>query len=344
MRRLTTEWGLMNRTATTPDTEALRTRLQRLEMAVDVTGLGLWEWDVSTSVLTWNARNRELFGVKHKRPLTIGDFNSLVHPEDQDLVRQAYAEAADKPDGGDFTMEFRTAAMPGGKARWLQARGRVIRDAAGGTLVVGANLDITDRKVAEERRGLILRELSHRAKNGIMIMMTIVAQTARSASSVKDFEAVLTARLKSMAESQDLVTQAGRTLPLTDLLDRALTPFDHARFDRDARLAQISIPSEAVVAMALLLHELSTNAVKYGALSCTAGRVRLSLSQGQDGKTVLGWTEEGGPKVGPVTRKGFGTRLLEVSLRNNGGKVDGEFHPDGFRARIHFPVLPERRA
>jgi two-component sensor histidine kinase len=155
---------------------------------------------------------------------------------------------------------------------------------------------------------------------------------------------VLTARLRSMADSQDLVTQAGRTLPLGDLLDRALTPFDPARFDRDAKLAEVSIPSEVVVAMALLLHELSTNAVKYGALSAPAGRVSLSISENGDGRVVLGWTEVGGPKVGPVTRKGFGSRLLDVSLRNNGGKVDGEFHPDGFRARIHFPAArPERR-
>jgi PAS domain S-box-containing protein len=209
---------------TTPDIETLRTRLQRLETAVEATGLGLWEWDVASGVLTWNARNRELFGVKHDRPLAVGDFNDLVHAEDREIVRQAYAEAAGKPDGGDFTAEFRTAAAAGGKPRWLQARGRVIREAGGVTLVVGANLDVTDRKEAEERRSLILRELAHRAKNGILIMMTIVAQTARGATSVKHFEEVLTARLKSMADSQDLVTQAGRTLPLTDLLDRALTP------------------------------------------------------------------------------------------------------------------------
>ena len=311
---------------------------------MEATGLGLWEWDVASGVLTWNARNRELFGVKHDRPLAVGEFNDLVHPEDREIVRQAYIEAAGKPDGGDFTAEFRTAATADGKPRWLQARGRVVREAGGVILVVGANLDVTDRKEAEERRSLILRELAHRAKNGILIMMTIVAQTARGATSVKHFEEVLTARLKSMADSQDLVTQAGRTLPLTDLLDRALTPFDPARFDRDAQLAEVNIPSGVVVAMALLLHELSTNAVKYGALSAEAGRVRLSITEKGDERVVLDWTEVGGPKVGPVSRKGFGSRLMDVSLRNNGGHVEGEFHPDGFRARITFPAArPERR-
>jgi two-component sensor histidine kinase len=254
-------------------------------------------------------------------------------------MRIAYRAASDKPDGGDFVYEHRTAHAPGGNARWLQSRGRVVKDAEGITMVVGSTLDITDRKTAEERRSLILRELAHRAKNGIVIMMTIVSQTARSATSVKHFEDVLLARLKSMADSQDLVTQAaGKPLPLADLVDQALTPFDPGRFDVAPGLDGVRIPTEVVVALALLLHELSTNAVKYGALSAPAGRVKLDLAPAAEGRAVLGWTEVGGPPVRPTARRGFGTRLLDVSLRNNGGKVEGEFHPEGFRARILFPV------
>jgi len=206
-------------------------------------------------------------------------------------------------------------------------------------MVVGANLDVTDRKVAEERRSLILRELAHRAKNGILVMMTIVAQTARSATSVKHFEEVLTARLRSMADSQDLVTRlAGKPLPLNDLLDQTLQPFGPDRFDRDPKLAEVNIPTDMVVAMALLLHELSTNALKYGALSASAGRVKLALQAADSGRACLGWTEVGGPPVRSTARRGFGTRLLDISLRNNGGHVDAEFHPQGFRAKIHFPT------
>jgi two-component sensor histidine kinase len=236
-------------------------------------------------------------------------------------------------------MEYRTVITPGGKARWLQTRARVIREQGGVSMVVGANLDVTDRKVAEERRSLILRELAHRAKNGILVMMTIVAQTARSATSVKHFEEVLTGRLRSMADSQDLVTQlAGKPLPLNDLLDQTLQPFGPDRFDRDPKLADVSIPTDMVVAMALLLHELSTNALKYGALSASAGRVNLALDAVEDGRACLGWTEVGGPPVRSSARRGFGTRLLDISLRNNGGHVDAEFHPEGFRAKIHFPT------
>jgi len=323
----------------TESIEGLRERLRRLEAAVEATGLGLWEWDVRSGALTWNARNRELYGVVHDRPLTIDDYADLVHPEDRAAMGEAYREVSARPDGGVFSIEHRTLAAPGGKPRWVLTRGRVLKDADGVRLAVGSNLDITDRKTAEERRNLLLRELAHRAKNGIVVMMTIVAQTAKSAQGVKDFEQLLLGRLQSMADSQDLVTQAtGRSLPLTDLLGRALTPFDPSRFDIDPQLAQINVSNEMVVGMALLLHELSTNAVKYGALSAPAGRVRLGLAEAAAGTARLRWMEFGGPEVKPVTRRGFGTRLLDISLRNDGGQVVARFEPTGFEADIHFPL------
>ena len=209
-----------------------------------------------------------------------------------------------------------------------------------GTALPGDGLlDGPTTAFAEERRSLVLRELAHRAKNGILVMMTIVAQTARSAKGVKDFEAVLTARLQSMADSQDLVTQSsGQPLPLVDIIDRALMPFDTQRFDVDPEVQAINVPTDIVVAIALLLHELSTNAVKYGALSAPAGRVKLSLAGRGDGKAVLDWTEVDGPPVKAATRRGFGSRLLEVALRNNGGLVEADFDPSGFRAKVHFPA------
>lgn len=319
--------------------EALRERLRRLEAAVDATGLGLWELDVRTGQMIWNARNRELFGVTHDRPLTIDEYAELVHPDDRQLVQEAYRRAAEGPEDAHFSVEHRSRPGPEGKWRWILTRGRLLKDADGVRMAVGSNLDINDRKTAEERRSLVLRELAHRAKNGIVVMMTIVAQTAKGAASVADFEAVLMARLRSMADSQDLVTQAsGRSLRLADLLNRALTPFDTSRFDIDPQLKEINISNEMVVAMALLLHELSTNAVKYGALSAPSGRVKLGLAKAAGEKARLHWKEVGGPEVKPLARRGFGTRLLDISLRSNGGHVVARFEPAGFQADIHFPL------
>jgi PAS domain S-box-containing protein len=319
----------------------LEEQRRRLQAAVEATDLGLWEWDVRDGALTWSERNRELFGVSADERLTIERYTELVHPDDREAIANVYRQTADKAEGGDFLIEHRTAFQPNGKPRWLQARGRVVKDAKGVKLVVGATLDITERKAAEERRSLLLGELAHRAKNGILVMMAIVAQTARGVTSVADFEAVLTARLKAMADSQDLVTASGgRPVQLADVVATTLTPFDASRFDVDDSLADVTIAGEVAVSLGLLLHELSTNAVKYGALSKPAGRVAIRRDDGLDGHTVLKWAEEGGPEVTGVNRKGFGSRLLDVALRPQGGRVEAAFDPKGFRADIAFPNAP----
>lgn len=322
--------------------EVLRERLRRLEASVEAAGLGLWEWDVRSGELTWNARNRELFGVEPDRPLTIADYPELVHPEDREVVREAYRLASAGPQDAVFSMEHRTRARADAKPRWILSRGRLLKDGSGVVRAVGSNLDITDRKSAEERRSLVLRELAHRAKNGILVMMSIVSQTAKGVGTVEDFKAVLMARLQSMADSQDLVTQTSEgSLRLADLLGRALTPFDPSRFDIDARLGDLRISNDMVIAMALLLHELSTNAAKYGALSAPAGRVKLEMLPPDGPNAHLRWSEAGGPAVKSPSRRGFGTRLLDISLRNNGGHVVARFEPQGFQADICFPVESE---
>lgn len=321
------------------EAQVLRERLARLEAAIEAAGLGLWEWDLRSGELIWNQRNRELFGLTGDRPLTIDDHLERVHPEDRELTREAYKRVIEGSDDDALSLEYRTQPRADGRPRWILTRGRVLKDAQGARRAVGSNLDITDRRTTEERRGLVLRELAHRVKNGILVMMTIVAQTAKSAQGVKDFEQLLLGRLQSMADSQDLVTQTtGRSLPLADLLGRALTPFDPSRFDIDPQLQKISISNQMVVGMALLLHELSTNAVKYGALSAPTGRVKLGFVEAASGTARLKWMELGGPEVRPATRKGFGSRLMDISLRNDGGHVVARFEPTGFEADIHFPL------
>lgn len=317
--------------------DELRDQRRRLEAAVEATGLGFWEWDVRSDRVVWSERNCELFGLRNERTMTIERYESLVHPEDRELVRQAYLETRDC--GGDFVVEHRTAFQPGGLTRWVQTRGRVVTDDDGVRLVVGTTLDISERKATEDRRALLLGELAHRAKNGIQVMIGIVMQTARSVGSVKDFEEVLIARLKAMADSQDLVTASGgRPVRLLDVATTTLSPFDSSRFELDESLGQVTIAGDVAVALALMLHELSTNAVKYGALSSPSGRVTVRRAAGAAGQARLDWVERNGPLVVPAGRRGFGSRLLDVGLSAVGGRVEPTFDPDGFKARIHFPV------
>jgi two-component sensor histidine kinase len=262
-----------------------------------------------------------------------------VHPEDRDGVRAAFLAARDRPDGGDYSIEHRIIKR-GGEQRWILAHGRVANDAAGeARLVVGTSLDITERKAAEERSTLLMGELAHRAKNGIAVVMAIVSQTARGQETVAGFQELILSRLQAMARSQDLVTaSSGGPVSLGAVIDQALSPFGPGRVHVDPAIADVVILGEMAVGMGLLLHEMATNAVKYGALSDSRGRVSILRETTVDGRAAFAWHESGGPPVTLNKTQGFGTRLLQQVLRQLGGEVKFEFKPGGFWARAEFPT------
>lgn len=311
---------------------------RRVEAAAEAMDLGLWEIDGRSDRLDWSATNRALFGLTDDAEITAGRYLDLVHPEDRDGVRAAYLAARDGEQAADLRLDYRIE-RPNGEIRWLHSRGRIIRDERGLHRLVGATLDITEYKTAEEGRDLLMGELAHRAKNGIAVIMAIVSQTARGQESVAAFEATLMARLQAMATSQDFVTASGgRPVDLAGLIRQALTAFDLSRFEIDPALEGAAIQGQLAVGMGLLLHELATNATKHGALSAAGGSVTLKRQVAPDGRAVFDWLEAGGPPVTAPSRKGFGSRLLELALRNQDGKVTSAFDAEGFRARAEFPL------
>jgi len=319
---------------------ALLEQRRRLEVAVEATGLGFWEWDIEAGKVTWSERNKALFGLPADAEVTVQRYLELVHPDDVEKVREAFVTARDRPEGGDYSIEHRVVT-PKGETRWIHSNARVATDEAGeARLVVGTSLDITERKAAEERRSLLMGELAHRAKNGIAVVMAIVAQTARGQETVEGFEALLTARLQAMANSQDLVTASGgRPVSLMDVISISVAPFGQTRFDLDPALGGITVRGDIAAGMGLLLHEMATNAVKYGALSNRAGRVAISVDAASEGRAAFAWRETAGPPVALSNSQGFGTRLLNQVLRNQGGDVTFAFEPEGFRARVEFPTV-----
>jgi PAS domain S-box-containing protein len=313
---------------------------RRLEVAVEATGLGFWEWDIEAGKVIWSDRNKQLYGLEPVAELSIARYLELVHPEDVESVRGAFQSARDKPNGGDYSLEHRVVT-PAGETRWILVHARVATNDAGeAKLVVGTSLDITERKAADERRALLVGELAHRAKNGIAVIMAIVNQTARGQETVEGFEELLMARLQAMANSQDLVTASGgRPVSLADVIGTAVAPFGRGRFDLDAALADVTLRGEMAAGMGLLLHEMATNAVKYGALSNRAGRVVINREAAPEGRAAFAWKETAGPKVAPSNSSGFGTRLLNQVLRNQGGDVRFSFEPQGFQACVEFPAV-----
>lgn len=318
------------------EAEAAEAR-RKLELAVDATGLGLWDYDIRADRLTWADRTKALYGLPLDQDVTFESYRAAIHPDDQGRTQVAYETARDMPGGGDFSFEHRTV-WQNGEVHWVLAHGRVVHDADGPALVIGSSLDITGRKRAEEQHALLVREMAHRAQNGLAIMSAMVSQSARGATSVEEYEGKLSARLRAMAASQALITEAdGRRLPLTALIDQTLRPFGLDRFDLTPGAGEIELSPDLAMALALLLHELATNAVKYGALFAADGRVALSWRvEAENGEVT--WRETGGPPAKTPTRKGFGSRLLESALRPRGGAVEMEYRPDGLRSRLSFPL------
>ncbi len=317
----------------------LEQQRNHLALAVEATGLGFWRWEAGGDQLLWSDRNRALFGLPPDAPIDVARYMEAVHPDDREQIRQAYRGARDRPEGGDFSMEYRAVA-PDGRIRWILAHARVAPRPDGSALVVGTSLDVTERRAAEERQALLTREMAHRAKNGLAIVMAIASQTARNATSVEQYADLLNARLSAMAQSQDLITEGGGgPLRFADLLRKVLAPFGLARFDLAPDLDAVVISAEVGAGAALLVHEMATNAVKYGALSVEAGRVSVRRTALEGGVARIEWREAGGPAPGASSKPGFGTRLMQAALRNQGGKVEPRYAPDGFQALLEFPTV-----
>ena len=214
--------------------------------------------------------------------------------------------------------------------------------------VIGASevaRDIGDRKAAERKTGLLLRELDHRVKNILAIVLAVVVQTLRSNLQPASFAVEIEGRIKAIAQAHSLLTEAGEgEMSLSAIFATELSPFRHALPDPDRSTsssgtnidiagADVSLTPKAGLALAMAVHELASNAAKYGALSVAAGRidVRWDVAQPKGAPILtLSWTESGGPPVQVPTRRGFGTTLIEMTLAYQfESEVRREFAPGG---------------
>jgi two-component sensor histidine kinase len=200
-----------------------------------------------------------------------------------------------------------------------------------------------ERKLAEERMRLLVAELSHRVKNTLATVAAIARLTVRQSDSLQAFDVAFSRRLQALSQAHSLIFQAnwGET-ELREVVEQALNPFRRAA-ETSIQIAgeDLKLQPKAALALTLMLHELATNAAKYGALSEDAGRVDVSWSllAGEPAAIRLNWREQGGPPVTPPPRKGFGHTLIERSARY---ELDGaarlSFPPDGLTAEISFPA------
>lgn len=208
-----------------------------------------------------------------------------------------------------------------------------------GVFVEGS--DVTDRVLAERQQKLLLDELNHRVKNTLATVQAIAAQTGRSYQDPARFREVFEARLVALSVTHDLLTARNwRNAPLREILLAELRPFGPERYDLAG--PEIDLAPAQALALGMILHELATNAAKYGALSSPRGCVRISWSLDDALRLALDWREDGGPPVVSPTRRGFGSRLIERSLSGVlRGKARLDFAPAGLCCRIELPLAPE---
>ena len=199
--------------------------------------------------------------------------------------------------------------------------------------IVGASRDLTERTQAEEQQRLLLNELNHRVKNTLATVQAIAAQTLRTARDLPSAKQALERRIHAMAQAHDLLTaRAWAGADLMDIVMRALEAFPPAQVRMSGKAIDLS-PRYALT-LSLALHELATNATKYGAMSQFGGRVSVQWDV-LDGMLQLDWQESGGPPVAPPTQKGFGSRLLEELIaRDLGGGTKLNYDIAGVRCSI----------
>ncbi|MBL8555896.1 MAG: PAS domain-containing protein [Phenylobacterium sp.] len=204
---------------------------------------------------------------------------------------------------------------------------------ASGVFVEGS--DVTDRVLAERQQKLLVDELNHRVKNTLATVQAISDQTLRASETPEAFRQAFESRLMALSSTHDLLTQTSwRSAALDDVLRAEFRPYPADRYALDGEDVDLA-PAEAL-ALGLVLHELATNAAKYGALSVAAGRVTVSWRVVR-GELALTWRETGGPPVWPPVRSGFGTRLIERSLKGPlGGAAEQTFAPEGVVCRIRL--------
>ncbi|MCJ2086256.1 PAS domain S-box protein [Methylobacterium sp. E-005] len=230
---------------------------------------------------------------------------------------------------------------PDGERRWIAIAGEAIRDDQG--VLVGAVVaisDIGERKDADARQAVLNRELSHRLKNTLTLVQAIAAQTLRNAPDIDTAREALAARLIALGKAHDILLDGPADSAYVEAVVRgALDLHDDTGSRFQINGPGLSVGPSTTLSLGLLLHELATNAVKYGALSVEDGTVAICwMIEGEESEASLRfeWREQGGPPVTPPTRRGFGSRLIERGL--SGGEVALCYSPEGVTCTLVSPL------
>ena len=314
---------------------------ERRNLALSAGHLGSWDWDIHEGSCLWDEGLCQIFGVDYESfEVTFENARARFHPEDWRRLVASFAEAT--PANGSWQTEFRVV-RPDGELRWCTGTAAATYDAIGGLArLSGVAADITDRKRTEDQQALLAREVDHRAKNSLAVVQSIIRLTR--ADSVKTYVTSVEGRIQALSRVHSLLAHARwQSADVHTLVQEELTPYQMG----GAEHISVSGPRAAVTApvaqtLALAIHELATNAAKYGALSMENGRVHLTW-QSTPGVIVLTWREAGGPPVTVPQRKGLGLQMVAAGAQSHiGGLANYEWREGGFVCTLTLPSADGR--
>ncbi len=336
--------------------QALATSEAHLRLALDGARMGDWAWNAATDVMTLSDRALSLYGLKPEdQGITRTELRRrLLHPDDVEAMRVAADQAYSERSLYDFEYRVRY----GDDWRWMRVMGGpyVVDGAVVGVHGLVQDIDkrkrdsdrlqaeIEEREKSQQRQQLLIHELNHRVKNILAMVQAMAAQTLSTAATPQAARAALESRLIALAQAHDVLTrESWDGAELLDIITGAVAPHElQTGFRFRIEGPRVRLEPKTAVSLAMALHELATNAIKYGALSSNDGWVEINwtvqpVAAGIDLR--LSWVERDGPEVKAPDHKGFGSRLIARSLASEGGVAELSYPPEGARCQINV-VLP----
>jgi PAS domain S-box-containing protein len=310
---------------------------ERRSLALVAGQMGSWDWDRAHGDCLWDEGQCRIFGVDPASfTVTAEHVKALIHPDDwprlEEAMQQLFAERK------SHQTEFRVR-RPNGEVRWCLGTAAPTMDAAGNVIrMSGVTADITERKESEVRQVLLAREVDHRAKNALAIVQSIVRLTR--ADSMPAYVAAVEGRITALSRAHTVLSHSRwQGADLTGLVEEELAPY---RGDRSGDRIEtvgpaVSLQPASAQTLTLALHELATNAVKYGALSSISGRLKVSWEL-KPSTLVLHWQESGGPRARKPAQLGFGTRIIVASVEGQlGGQAKFQWGDGGLHCILTIP-------
>lgn len=332
-------------------TARLSEREERFRLASEAAEFGTYDYNADDDKLQLSDQLMKLVELSEEQEMSLDQALTWVHPEDRSKVRDMMM-APRQPGEDRHELEFRIVRKDG-EMRWLMDRGQAFHEGEGSdrrvVRAMGTVLDITERKQAEERQILLMAELDHRVKNILANVSAIARLSSSSAGSVDGFVTALDGRIQAMSRAHGLLRRGGWTgANLAELVAASLSPFkSRSEHNIVVEGAPLRLVPKIAQSLALVLHELATNAVKHGALSQPGGKVSVSWSRVADTdppQLRFIWSERGGPPVREPERRGFGLTVLAAAASEIGAKAACTFGEDGLNYTFVGPLDPQRRA